>query len=70
MVGLLLTVAVIILIYVIKSDQKREAQEQVEAERRRGEAILRARAEREALAVKENTQRKDAQELSQAGQRR
>lgn len=46
MVVLLLMVAAIVLYYAIKNDQKREAQEQAEAERRRGEAILRARAER------------------------
>lgn len=69
-VGLLLTVALIILIYMIKSDRKREAQEQAEAERRRGEAILRARAERAALAAKENAQRQEAQEHGQTGQRR
>lgn len=70
MVGLLLTVAVIILIYVIKSDKKREAQEQAEAERRRGEAILRARAERAALSVKENAQRQEAPDQSQTDHQR
>ena len=48
MVGIILVVAAIILYYAIKYDQKREAQEQTEAERRRGEAIIRARAERAA----------------------
>ena len=69
MVGLLLTVALVILIYVIKSDRKREEKDQEEAERRRGEAILRARAERAALAAKENAQRNESKD-SQAGQRR
>ena len=48
MVGLLLLVATIILYYAIKYDKKRDSMEQSEAERRRGEAILRARAERTA----------------------
>lgn len=52
MVGLLLIVALVILIYAIKADKKREAKEQAAAERRRGEEILRARAERVAKEQK------------------
>lgn len=48
MVGLLLFVAAIILYYAIKYDKKRDSVKQSEEERRRGEAILRARAERAA----------------------
>lgn len=70
MVGLLLTVAAIILYFAIKYDKQRDALVQTEAERKRGEEILRARAERAALSAKEDAQRQESKEQSQAGQRR
>lgn len=48
MTWLIFAVVAIALVYAIKSDNKRTEQEQAEAERKRGEEILRARAEREA----------------------
>ena len=65
MVGLILIVATIILYYVIKSDKKREAREQSEAERKRGEEILRARAER---AEKERAESEKKCEPTRANQ--
>lgn len=70
MVGLLLTVAAIILYFSIKYDKQRDALVQTEAERKRGEEILRARAERAALSAKENAEREEFHEQSQAGRRR
>ena len=60
MVGIILVVAAIILYYAIKYDRKREAQEQSEAERRRGEAILRARAERAAKEQAHSKKKRDS----------
>lgn len=48
MIGLLLTVVAVALFFIIRYDSKQEAREQMDAERKRGEAILRARAERSA----------------------
>ena len=48
MLGLAILVTAVILYYFIKIDQKRDGKCQSAAERRRGEAILRARAERAA----------------------
>lgn len=70
MVGLLLAVAAIILYFAIKHDKKRDALEQMESERKRGEEILRARAERAALSAKENAKREESKDRSQTGQRR
>lgn len=70
MVGLLLTVAAIILYFAIKHDKKRDALEQMKFERKRGEEILRARAERAALSAKENAKREESKDRSQTGQRR
>lgn len=48
MLGLAILVTAVILYYFIKIDQKRDGKCQSAAERRRGEEILRARAERAA----------------------
>ena len=48
MLGLAIFVTAVILYYFIKIDQKRDGKCQSAAERRRGEEILRARAERAA----------------------
>ena len=56
MLGLAIFVTAVILYYFIKIDQKRDGKCQSAAERRRGEEILRARAERAAEQNNEDHQ--------------
>lgn len=60
MLWLAIIVTAIILFYFIKIDEKRDSKCQSAAERRRGEEILRARAERAAEEQNSNDQQERA----------
>lgn len=60
MLGLAIFVTMVILYYFIKIDQKRDSKCQSAAERRRGEEILRARAERAAEEQNSNDHHEQA----------